>query len=193
MIENRKQFRVYFKGSEYAKARYEDLTRNDVIYSLRPDGQIIRSVVYECQEKGREGSPCNMPFTPQNDLYDIQFCTGLKDKNGKLIFEGDIIVIPNQYPFYDYKNKEDQKQDLNVTQGEICGESVLNYIGIVEWIYSRWQYVYHCVNPLKNGISEGINYDLDEGYEKGEKTVFEIIGNIYENPELLDDRRNVYV
>lgn len=115
-------------------------------------------------------------------------CTGLKDKNGKLIYEGDIIVIPNQYPFYDYKNEEDMKQDLNSTEGEIKGESILNYIGIVEWIYSQWQYVYHCVNPNKRGISQGINQGLNDfGFDETENTCYEVIGNIYENPELLEE------
>lgn len=114
-------------------------------------------------------------------------CTGLKDHNNNLIYEGDIIVIPNQYPFYDYKNKEDMKQDLNSTEGEIKGESILNYIGIVEWIYSQWQYVYHCVNPKKLGISEGINQGLNDfGFDETENTCYEVIGNIYENPELLE-------
>ena len=114
--------------------------------------------------------------------------TGLKDKNGKLIYEGDIIVISNQYPFYDYKNKEDMKQDLNSTEGEIKGESILNYIGIVEWIYSQWQYVYHCVNPKKQGISEGVNQGLnDSGFDETRNTCYEVVGNIYENPELLKD------
>lgn len=120
-------------------------------------------------------------------IKEIQ-CTGLRDLTGKPIFEGDIIVIPHQYPFYDYKNKEDMKQDLNETQGEIKGESILNYIGIVEWIYSQWQYVYHCVNPNKKGISEGINNGLnDYGFEEGKNTYYKIIGNIYENPELLKE------
>lgn len=115
-------------------------------------------------------------------------CTSIKDKNGKLIYEGDIIVIPNQYPFYDYKNKEDMKQDLNFTKGEIKGESILNYVGVVEWIYSQWQYVYHCVNPNKQGISEGINQGLNDfGFDEAEKTCYEVIGNIYENPELLKE------
>ena len=114
--------------------------------------------------------------------------TGLKDKNGKLIYEGDIIVIPNQYPFYDYKNEEDMKQDLNFTEGEIKGESILNYIGIVEWIYSQWQYVYHCVNPKKRGISEGVNKGLNDfGFDETRNTCYEVIGNIYENPELLKE------
>ena len=90
-MNDRFKFRVYFKGSEYAKAGYQDLSRKDVIYSLKSDGQIIRNVVYECQQEGHEGGPCNMPFEPNNDLYDIQFCTGLKDKNGKLIYELDYI------------------------------------------------------------------------------------------------------
>lgn len=124
----------------------------------------------------------------RHEDYILMQCTGLKDKNGKLIYEGDIIVIPNQYPFYDYKNKEDMKQDLYSTEGEIKGESILNYIGIVEWIYSQWQYVYHCVNPSKQGISEGINQGLNElGFDETENTYYEIIGNIYENPELLSE------
>ena len=118
-------------------------------------------------------------------------CTGLKDHNNNLIYEGDIIVIPNQYPFYDYKNKEDMKQDLNSTEGEIKGESILNYIGIVEWIYSQWQYVYHCVNPKKRGISEGVNQGLNDfGFDETENTCYEVIGNIYENPELLREGNN---
>ena len=106
--------------------------------------------------------------------YIIMQSTGLKDKNGKLIYEGDIMVIPNQYPFYDHKNK---------------GEYQLNYVGIVEWIYSQWQYVYHCVNPSIIGISEGINNGLnDYGWDENENTEYLILGNIYENKELLDGR-----
>lgn len=118
-------------------------------------------------------------------------CTGLKNHNNNLIYEGDIIVIPNQYPFYDYKNKEDMKQDLNSTEGEIKGESILNYIGIVEWIYSQWQYVYHCVNPKKRGISEGVNKGLNDfGFDETRNTCYEVIGNIYENTELLREGNN---
>nr|DAI41208.1 MAG TPA: YopX protein [Caudoviricetes sp.] len=144
----------------------EEIEKQDYIQEISIDGDLIIT----------------------KDFTNLVQCTGLKDKNGKLIFEGDIIVIPNQYPFYDYKNKEDMKQDLNSTKGEIKGESILNYVGVVEWIYSQWQYVYHCVNPSKQGISEGINRGLNDfGFDETKNTCYEVIGNIYENPELLSE------
>lgn len=124
-------------------------------------------------------------------LISIEQSTGLKDKHGKLIYEGDIIVIPNQYPFYCYKNEKDKKQDLNETNGEIRGESILNYIGIVENIFNCWQYVYHCVNPARRGMNEGINKTLnDYGFDEDENSIYEVIGNIYENSELLNEVEN---
>lgn len=157
------------------------------------DGQVeifdVIDISFESQQvffKRQDGVVYNVGLGVKG--AELMQCTGLKDKNGKLIYESDIIVIPNQYPFYDYKNKEDMKQDINSTEGEIKGESILNYIGIVEWIYSQWQYVYHCVNPKKQGISEGVNKGLNDfGFDETTNTCYEVIGNIYENPELLKD------
>jgi len=83
---------------------------------------------------------------------------------GKPIYEGDVVIKPNTYPFFE--------------------DGVKNYIGVVEWIFASWQYVLRCVNPNKAGISDGINEMLDGDGEGGR--LFKIIGNIYENGELLE-------
>lgn len=155
-MQDRLKFRVYFKGSEYSEAGYVDLTRSDVIFSLRADGQIIRNVVYDCQQEGHEGQPCNMPFTPNNNLYDIQFCTGLKDKNSKLIYEGDIVKIKVLEDF----------DAFGVNEKYIEINAPINY-----------EYGGFFINSLENNIFLG-QIPMSE---------IEVIGNIYENPELLSE------
>ena len=80
--------------------------------------------------------------------YELMQSTGLKDKNGKEIFEGDIL---------DYK-----------------GRKVL-----VSWHGSYASFIYRFVDELQERKPEWKPLYL--AYYK-----FEVIGNIYENKELLD-------
>lgn len=79
--------------------------------------------------------------------YVPEQCTGLKDKNGKLIYEGDIL------------------KSIYTEKTYIVGR---------EKHYACWSYRYKNVSTT---LSEGdiANYEL------------EIVGNIHENPELLEE------
>lgn len=81
---------------------------------------------------------------------DIMQCTGLKDQNGKLIFEGDIIILTeSSVPF--------KKASIYFEKGCFYADDK---------------------NPVGN---VSLRYLVDN------KRDVEIIGNIYENPELLQN------
>lgn len=88
-------------------------------------------------------------FVRKADEIELMQSTELKDKNGKEIFEGDIV---------DYKGRK----------------------AVIKWHGSYASFIYRFVDELNKRSAEW--YPLYLAYLK-----CEVIGNIYENPELLED------
>ncbi len=105
-----------------------------------------------------DGGKCFTAITDfgiEPPYHDMMQFTGLRDKNGKDIYEGDIVKL----------------------------EGINGEIWAVYWFYDRW-----CLGDGKKGMG-GFQEDYDNGdYYDGDDINWdksEIIGNIYENPELL--------
>ena len=87
--------------------------------------------------------------------------TGFLDKNGKEIYEGDILRS-DEYPF---SCMEDGERD--------------NYFGIIEWSDEEAMFLLTCVKNPKSavrGISDGISDEITQQKLEG----FEIVGSVHE-------------
>lgn len=99
-------------------------------------------------EIGLNDAVMNDYITVSPDEIELMQSTGLKDKNGEEIFEGDIV---------DYKGRK----------------------AVIKWHGSYASFIYRFVDELKERVSEW--HPLFLAYYH-----FEVIGNIYENKELLE-------
>lgn len=114
------------------------------------------------------------PLSENSNLYigkssEPQFCTGLKDKNGELIYEGDILdLYVSSKKLYRYEVKYEIGSFMLVSQDEIFD------------FPNKWN---DNVYPLSQLYYEYQNEEncIDE---------CEIIGNVYETPELLKGNKN---
>lgn len=108
------------------------------------------------------------PFTLKSiNTETIGQYTGLKDKNGKEIYEGDILRS-DEYPFN-------------------C-DGVDNYFAEIVWadnVCCFYRITFKNPKSTVRGISHGICEQLDEEDIKS----FEVIGNIYDNKELLNSMK----
>lgn len=111
---------------------------------------------WDDMENGTSSRLCSEFEDIRNEENEIMQYTGLKDKNGKEIYEGDILnsVHKNQHGTFN-KIVSVKENEFYVGNGEYDEETIVG-----GWLIE----------------TEDFFHELDS---------FEIIGNIYENPELL--------
>lgn len=129
-----------------------------------------------------EGAGLNDPEI-EVTLYTIGQFTGLKDSNGKEIYEGDILRVSEYDNILTREFNDDPNRFNLFTLDEIKGDLRLSYTSPVTWeegtfcISTKGDWLHH--NDMFLAVLFGDMKRSNPIFD------FEVIGNIHDNPELL--------
>jgi uncharacterized phage protein (TIGR01671 family) len=147
------KFRVVYKEGKKRRISNDTYTLQELIFEFR-----------DVEFQFSRDSSLPLHDCEANELIFMQY-TGLKDKNGKEIYEDDIVAIENPL--------------CQIQKARVIG-SVFFYdasFGVKITRVEKWE-KYDVESPIGN-ILWFLNLINNKEYE--------VIGNIYENPEMLNE------
>ena len=120
-----------------------------------------------------------------NSCIELMQSTGLKDCNGKELFDGDIIEFDDTFYYED-----DSYGETNVVTSGECDVKNLAVVKIKEGLELALEDYKYGGDLLKDNASEMMyslyEEDIDLNEFLSNPTNFKIVGNVYQNKDLLE-------